>query len=82
MTQQLRSILDDAEAFVARMPSEEAGLLFLQDGNPVQPNTDNLDAYRTHAGKRRGQSPSSTEITAAMSEQYGEKPYSTDGESQ
>jgi len=34
----LRQVLDDAEAFVARMPTEKAGLLFLQAGDVVQPD--------------------------------------------
>ena len=70
VTQRLRSILDDADAFVARMPSEKAGLLFLEGGNVVQPDADRLKSYSTHAGQRRGQWPSSPEISAAMLERY------------
>jgi hypothetical protein len=70
----LRQVLDDADAFVARMPTDKAGLLFLQVGKIVQPDPDRLDAYQTHAGKRRGQWPSSPEIAAAMFEQYNRKP--------
>lgn len=70
VARQLRSIFDDAEAFVARMPSEVAGLLFLQDGRAVQPDPDRLAQYQTHAGQRRGQWPSSAEISAAMFERY------------
>lgn len=70
VTQQLRSILDDAEVFVARMPSEKAGLLFLERGKVVQPNPDRLESYSTHAGQRRGQWPSNPEIAAAMLEHY------------
>jgi hypothetical protein len=70
VTQQLRSILDDAEAFVARMPSEKAGLLFLEGAKVVQPNPDRLESYATHAGQRRGPWPSSPEISAAMLEHY------------
>lgn len=70
VTQQIRSILDDAEAFVARMPSGKAGLLFLQSGKAVQPDPDRLESYLTHAGQRRGQWPSSPEISAAMFERY------------
>ena len=54
----LRSALDDAEAFVSRMPTDKIGLLFLQAGKVVQPDPDILDSYRTHAGqtetKRQG----------------------------
>jgi hypothetical protein len=70
----LRAALDDAEAFVARMPTDRAGLLFLQGGKVAQPDPDSLHNYQTHAGQRRGQWPSSPEITAAMFERYSKKP--------
>jgi hypothetical protein len=66
----LRDVLDEAEAFVMRMPTEKIGLLFLKDGKVVQPDPDHLDDYATHAGQRRGHWPSSLEITAAMFERY------------
>jgi hypothetical protein len=66
----LREILDEAEAFVVEMPSELAGLLFLKDGEVVQPDPANLQDYQTHAGQRRGHWPSSVEISAAMVERY------------
>ena len=67
----LRQVLDEAEEFVGQMPTAEAGLLFLQDGQVVQPDPVRLNAYQTHAGQRRGQWPGSTEISAAMLERYG-----------
>jgi hypothetical protein len=67
----LRLALDDADAFVRRMPTDKIGLLFLKDGQPVQPDPDHLDAYVTHAGARRGHWPSSAEIGSAMLERYG-----------
>jgi hypothetical protein len=70
----LRSALDQAEAFVAHMPTDKAGLLFLENGRIVQPDPDHLDRYQTHAGQRRGHWPSSTEITSAMLERYNQKP--------
>jgi hypothetical protein len=70
----LRVVLDEAEAFVLRMPTEKIGLLFLKDGKIVQPDPDRLDAYTTHAGRRRGHWPTSMEISAAMFEYYKEKP--------
>lgn len=69
-TMRLRAILDEAEAFVLRMPTEKMGLLFLKDGKVVVPDPDRLDEYQTHAGQRRGHWPSSPEITAAMFEHY------------
>jgi hypothetical protein len=72
ITSQLRAALDEAETFVSRMPTEKLGLLFLQGGQVVQPDPDRLDGYQTHAGQRRGQWPTSTEITAAMLERYNQ----------
>jgi hypothetical protein len=69
----LHTILKEAEAFVARMPTEKVGLLFLKDGKIVQPDPDHLDEYTTHAGQRRGHWPSNSEISAAMFEHYKKK---------
>ena len=69
----LREALNEADAFVARMPTEKAGLLFLKDGKVVQPDPDNLQDYQTHAGQRRGHWPSSPEITAAMFERAAQQ---------
>src|ERR1017187_6390603 len=74
ITFRLRSALDEAETFVTRMPTEKMGLLFLKDGNVVQPDPARLQDYQSHAGQRRGQWPASPEITAAMFERYREPP--------
>jgi len=68
----LHEALEAADAFVRRMPTDKIGMLFLQDGQPVQPDPDRLDAYVSHAGARRGHWPSSSEIGHAMLEHYGE----------
>ena len=70
----LREILSEAEAFVTRMPTDKAGLLFLKDGHVVQPDPARLQDYQTHAGQRRGQWPSSLEISTAMVERYSNPP--------
>lgn len=70
----LREFLGEAEAFVARMPTEKAGVLFLKDGRVVQPDPERLEDYEMHAGQRRGQWPSSLEISAAMVDRYGKQP--------
>jgi len=70
----LRDVLTEAEAFVTRMPTDKVGLLFLKEGRVVQPDPDRLEEYQTHAGQKRGQWPTSTEITAAMFEHYNKKP--------
>ncbi len=64
--QRLRQFLDEADAFVARMPTDKIGLLFLQDGRPVQPDPEALGNYVEHAGQRQGHWPSSPEISSAM----------------
>jgi hypothetical protein len=51
ITSRLRRALDEAEAFVNRMPTAKAGLLFLKDSQAVQPDPDRLDEYQTHAGR-------------------------------
>ena len=66
----LRKVLNEAEAFVTRMPTDKVGLLFLKDGNIVQPDPNRLEDYTTHAGQRHGHWPSSAEISAAMVERY------------
>jgi hypothetical protein len=62
----LRTALDEAEQFVASMPSDTAGLPFLRAGRPVPPDPAFLDDCTTHAPQRRGHWPSSPEFTAAM----------------
>src|SRR5580700_10326216 len=38
----LRAVLDDAEAFVTRMPTDKLGLLFLKGDKVVQPDPDRV----------------------------------------
>jgi len=38
----LREVLGEAEAFVGRMPTEKAGLLFLKDGHVMHPDPEDL----------------------------------------
>lgn len=64
----LRNALDEAEVFVAKMPTSKAGLLFLKEGNVVQPDPGHLENYETHAGQRRGHWPSSLDVSSAMFE--------------
>jgi hypothetical protein len=68
-----RKALEEAEAFVVRLPTEKIGLLFLKDDKIVQPDPDRLNTYTTHAGRRRGHWPTSMEISASMFEHYQEK---------
>jgi hypothetical protein len=57
-----------------KMPTEKAGLLFLKDGSVAQPDPARLEDYEVHAGHRRGQWPTSLEISTAMMEQYKAPP--------
>jgi hypothetical protein len=66
----LRAALDDAEAFVSRMPTDKLGLVFLQAGKVVQPDAGCLDSYETHGAQLRGHWPTSAAISAAMLEHY------------
>jgi hypothetical protein len=67
---ELRRALSEAEEFVRRMPSDKVGLIFLKDGQIIQPDPAHLEDYETHAGARRGHWPSSSEIGSAMIECY------------
>jgi hypothetical protein len=66
----LRAALDAAEAFMRAMPAGKEGLLFLEDGKPVQPDPSRLESYAELAGKRHGVWPGSPEIGSAMLERY------------
>lgn len=68
--QGLRTALDEAEAFVSRMPTEKAGVLFLDGDKVVQPDPDRLGDYVEHRGRRRGHWPSNPDIAAAMMARY------------
>jgi hypothetical protein len=72
----LRKALDEAEAFVTRMPTDKMGLLFIKDGEVTLPDPDRLESYETHAGRRRSHWPTNPEITAAMFERFYNKPLS------
>jgi len=71
--ERLRRGLADAEAFVGRMPTDRAGLLFVDHARVVQPDPTRLDSYEVHAGRRRAHWPSSGEISSAMLERYEEQ---------
>jgi hypothetical protein len=62
----LRGAMTAADAFVRAMPAGSEGLLFLENGRPVQPDPTRLDSYLAHAGQRRGHWPGSSEIASAM----------------
>ena len=67
---ELRLALEEAEAFVARMPAAQVGLVFVEAGRPVAPDPAHLERYVSHAGRRQGHWPSSSEIGSAMLDCY------------
>jgi hypothetical protein len=66
VARELRAALDEADAFVALMPIGKEGLVFLRDGEPVQPDPQRLGDYVERPGQRQGHWPSSSEITSVM----------------
>ena len=66
----IRSMLDDAEHFISRIPTDAVGVVFLESGEAVQPDLDALDRYERHTGAPSGVWPSSPEISNAMLERY------------
>ncbi len=69
----IRSMIEDAERFISRIPSDAVGFIFLEEGNPVQPDLEALEKYQRHAGAPGGIWPSSPEISGAMLERYTKK---------
>ena len=66
MHRRIRAMLDDAEAYLQKLPSDAVGFVFLEEGRPVQPDPTRLQDYVKHTGSRRGRWPSSSEIEDAM----------------
>ena len=67
----IRRMIEDAERFIAKLPSDAVGVVFLDGNRPVQPDVDALQRYRRNAGAPGGVWPTSSEITHAMLERYG-----------
>jgi hypothetical protein len=69
----IRAMIEDAENFIAKLPSDAVGVVFLDGEKPVQPDVMALDNYRRNPGAPRGLWPSSPEISRAMLESYGKQ---------
>jgi hypothetical protein len=67
----IRGMIEAAETFIAKLPSDAVGVVFMDGENPVQPDVNALDKYRRNPGAPSGLWPSSPEITGAMLESYG-----------
>jgi len=68
----IRAMIEDAESFIATLPSDAVGVIFMDGERPVQPDVKELDKYRRNPGAPAGLWPSSPEISRAMLERYGE----------
>ncbi len=66
----IRSMIEDAESFVAKLPSDAVGVIFMDGEQPVQPDLNALDKYQRNPGAPRGLWPSSPEIAQAMLERH------------
>jgi hypothetical protein len=66
----IRGMLEDAEYFISRIPTEAVGFVFLERGKAVQPDLGALEKYERHSGAPGGVWPSSPEISGAMLERY------------
>lgn len=69
----IRSMIEQGERFISRIPTDAVGVLFLEGGRPVQPDPEALGGYQRHAGAPGGVWPSSPEISSAMLERYKTK---------
>ena len=70
LQRRIGGMIEDAGRFIAVLPSEAVGVLFLSDGIPVQPDPAALAGYARHEGRRRGHWPSSPDVSRAMLERY------------
>ena len=74
----IRATIEEARSFISRIPSDAVGVVFLENGTPVQPDLEALGKYQRHAGAQGGVWPSSDEISSAMLERYNKKPNGND----
>ena len=62
----IRDMIEDAGAFIAKVPSYAVGVLFLENGTPVQPDITTLQRYQRNPGAPGGVWPTSPDIDRAM----------------
>ena len=62
----IRGMIEAAGAFLAALPCDAVGYVFLDRTTPVQPDPARLDRYRRHAGSVGGIWPTSPDIERAM----------------
>lgn len=69
----IQGMIEDAEGFIGRIPSDAVGFVFLAGEKAVEPDLESIGKYQLHAGAPGGVWPSSPEISSAMLESYGKK---------
>ena len=67
----IRGMIEDAETFIAKLPSDAVGVVFLDGGKPVQPDVSALDLHERNPGAPGGVWPTSPGIARAMLDRYG-----------
>jgi hypothetical protein len=66
-----QAFIEDAESFIARLPSDAVGVIFMEGERAVQPDVNVLDKYQRNLGAPSGFWPTSPEISWAKLERYG-----------
>ena len=69
----IRGMIENAEAFIAKLPSDAVGVIFMDGERAVQPDVNRLSMYQRKAGAPGGLWPSSPDIGRAMLEHYGKR---------
>jgi hypothetical protein len=69
----IRRMIEDAERFIAKLPSDAVGVIFMEGDKAVQPDVDGLNKYQRNPGGPGGVWPSSPDISRAMLERYNGK---------
>lgn len=65
LRRQIRNLIAEAESFIARLPIDAVGVLFMDNEIPVQPDVSALEKYQRNPGAPRGFWPSSPGISRA-----------------
>jgi hypothetical protein len=68
----IREMIEAAEGFIAELPSDAVGVVFLEGDKPVLPDLSALGKYRRNPGAPSGLWPSSPEIARGMLDRYVE----------
>jgi len=68
---QIRGMIEAAAAFIARLPSDAVGVVFMEGGKAVQPDLSALEMYQRNPGAPKGLWPSSPDISHSMLERCG-----------